>query len=146
MLCPFLSMCQPIIVKGKVINEQMEPVAGATITIKHAAPGSSQPFSFISQLSSDAKGEFTIPGMLLNDTIIISAIGYETATETLDFNSRNRITVILKRKTALLDEVVVNTGYQQLPKERSTGSFTFLNNQTLNLQQGVNVRLSGYWN
>ena len=118
LLCPLLSMCQPITLKGKIINEQMEPVAGATITLKR--PGTGQPSSVISQLSSDSKGEFTLTGILLTDTLIITAIGYETAIETLDFNSRGLITIILKRRASLLDEVVINTGYQTIPKERAT--------------------------
>jgi TonB-dependent starch-binding outer membrane protein SusC len=143
LLCPFLSNCQPLTLKGKIINEQMEPVAGATITLKPSV--NNQLSSVIHQLSSDPNGEFTLTGILLHDTLIITAIGYETAIETLDLNSRGHITVILKRKTALLDEVMVSTGYQTIPKERATGSFTKIGKTLLNLQPGPNVisRLEG---
>ena len=83
----------------------MEPVAGATITLKRST--NNQPSSVISQLSSDSKGEFTMTDLLLTDTLIISAIGYETTMEIFDFNFRGHITVILKRRTSVLDEAVV---------------------------------------
>lgn len=137
LLCPFLSNCQPITLKGKIINEQMEPVAGATIALKRSV--NNQPSSVIHQLSSDAKGEFTLQNVWLTDTLIITAIGYETAMETLDFNSRGLVTIILKRRTVLLEEVVVNTGYQQLPKERSTGSFDVITRQQFNRRPSISV-------
>lgn len=143
LLCPFLSNCQPITIKGKIINEQMEPVPGATITLKRSVNG--QPSSVITQLSSDPKGEFTLSDVRLTDTLIITAIGYETAIETLDFNSRGLVTIILKRRASVLEEVVVNTGYQTIPKERATGSFELINKNQLNRQAGPNIlaRLNG---
>ena len=145
LLCPFLSNCQPITINGKIINEQMEPVAGATITLKRPATGINQLSSVISQLSSDAKGEFTMTNVWLTDTLIITAIGYETAIETLDFNSRGLVTIILKRRASMLEEVVVNTGYQTIPKERATGSFETISNHLLNQQTGISIidRLQG---
>ena len=121
LLCPFLSNCQPLTLKGKIINEQMEPIAGATITLKR--PGTNQPPSVIYQLSSDARSEFTMTNLFLTDTLIITAIGYETAMETLDFNFRGHITVILKRKASALDDVVV-IAYGKTTRRLSTGSIS----------------------
>jgi TonB-dependent starch-binding outer membrane protein SusC len=129
MLCPFLSMCQPITVKGKIINEQGEPVAGATITIKPVNSLS----SVVNQLSSDPKGKFTAPNMRLNDTLIVTAVGYETAFETLDYTSRNQITIILKRKTAALDDVVV-IAYGTTTRRLATGSISSLSAEQISRQ------------
>ncbi len=49
---------------------------------------------------------------------------------------------VLKGKVKVGEEeevVVVSTGYQQLPKERATGSFDFIDNKTLNQQVGTNI-------
>jgi TonB-linked SusC/RagA family outer membrane protein len=45
-----------------------------------------------------------------------------------------------KMTTVALDSVqVINNGYQVLPKDRTTGSFTQVDNKTLNLQVGSNI-------
>lgn len=45
-----------------------------------------------------------------------------------------------KLKTVALDSVIVfNNGYQSIPKDRATGSFTHIDNTTLNLQVGPNI-------
>ena len=131
LLCPFLSMCQPITLKGKIINEQMEPIAGATITLKRST--NNQPSSVITQLSSDTKGEFTMTNIFLTDTLIITAIGYETAIETLDFNSRGLITIILKRRTALLDEAVI-IAYGTTTRRLNTGSVSRVTSEEISRQ------------
>ncbi len=143
LLCPFLSNCQPITLKGKIINEQMEPVAGATITLKRSV--NSQPSSVITQLSSDPKGEFILSNVRLTDTLIITAIGYETATETLDFNSRGLTTIILKRRTSVLDEVVVNTGYQTFSKRQAPGSYETITPEIISRRSSTDLlsRLEG---
>jgi TonB-linked SusC/RagA family outer membrane protein len=119
-------MCQPTTLKGKIINEQREPVAGATITVKPSTPNRAT-----GQLTSDANGAFTITGIRLHDTLVVTAVGYEPYTDVYDASLRDEITVMLTRKTAMMEEVVVNTGYQQLPKERATGSFAKINNELL---------------
>jgi TonB-linked SusC/RagA family outer membrane protein len=147
-------MCQPLTLKGKVINEQGSPIPGATITLKrpltpnakHQTPNSA-PSSVISHLSSDANGEFSLTNLHLNDTLLISAIGYEPYTIIYDhtYSRYPSTTVLLKRKLGLLDEVIVNTGYQQLPKERATGSFAVAGKELLARSVSTNIldRLEG---
>ena len=50
------------------------------------------------------------------------------------FSSSNSLIITLKTKINELSdvEVVVNTGYQSIPKERATGSFVFVDNELLN--------------
>ncbi|MGN6400127.1 MAG: SusC/RagA family TonB-linked outer membrane protein [Flavisolibacter sp.] len=118
MLCPFLSMCQPITIKGKIINEEGEPVAGATITIKPANPPGNdqgqtpnpehQTQNPQRQTASNAKGQFAIAGLRFNDTLVISAIGYATHTEVYDYTWQNHeLTIVLTRKVSMLDEAVI---------------------------------------
>jgi TonB-linked SusC/RagA family outer membrane protein len=134
-------MCQALTLKGKIINEQGEPIQGATITLKRPPTPNTQPQTPNSALSSDANGEFSIANLHLGDTVIITAVGYERYTFIYDHSyARYPLTTIwLKRRISQLGEVVVNTGYQQLPKERATGSFTTITSQEFNLQVGTTV-------
>jgi TonB-dependent SusC/RagA subfamily outer membrane receptor len=120
LLCPFLTMCQPITITGKIINEEGRPVVGATISLKHKDI----------KTVSNANGLFTIHSSLLSDTLIVSSIGYETTEE--PNNERGQVLIVLKRKLTALQEVTVNTGYQELPWERSTGSFEKIGPDILN--------------
>ena len=145
LLCPLLSMCQPLSLSGTVLNEQGEPVAGATITLKRPATGTNQPSSLIYQLSSDPKGKFTLSDVWLTDTLIITAVGYETAVETLDFNSRGFVTIILKRRASVLSEVVVHTGYQTFSARRAPGSYEIINPEAISRRPATDIlsRLEG---
>ena len=124
LLCYTFSSCQPLTISGRVINEERDPVPGATIMIK----GTNK------KAVADQNGNFTIQNTFFSDTLIITAIGYETAE---DFNNvRGLITVILKRKITSLNEVIINTGYQEISKERSTGSFEKLDASLFNRKVG----------
>jgi TonB-linked SusC/RagA family outer membrane protein len=47
--------------------------------------------------------------------------------------------ITMRQKIAALQEVVVSTGYQELPRERSTGSFSQVSNFQLNRKVSTNV-------
>jgi len=126
-------MCQPIPLKGKVVNKNREPIAGATVVLKRTNT---------SAVSAE-DGSFSFPAAYMNDTLVVSASGYQTVEE--PNNERGLVTVVLRRKESTLEEVTVNTGYQKLPRERATGSFTTLSNNALNQQvtTGIIDRLNG---
>ncbi|HVT85631.1 MAG TPA: carboxypeptidase-like regulatory domain-containing protein, partial [Chitinophagaceae bacterium] len=117
---PLISSCQSITINGKVIDENGKPVPNATITIKQSDK----------KTISDQYGIFTIHNSLLTDTLVISAVGYEITEQ--PNNERGLITVILRHSFKSLNEVIISTGYQDLPKERATGAFEFIDNKTLN--------------
>lgn len=127
MLCPFLSMCQPITVKGKVFDEQGGPISGATIILKRTKL----------MTVTDKYGEFTLHDAFVDDTLLVSAIGYETAEE--PNNTRGLVYIRLKRDIKALEEVILSTGYQDIPRERATGSFTKIDNKIFNQQVGTDV-------
>lgn len=143
LLCPLLSMCQPLSLKLKVISEGGEPVAVATITIKHAVEKEAAQTSNTERRTTQTNngGECTLANLQLNDTLTISAVGYEPETEIYDqgLTRYPQLLVMLRRRVGVLNEVVVNTGYQQLPKERATGSFTAITTRQFNQQVGTNV-------
>lgn len=142
LLLPMLSMCQPLSLTGKVLNEHGDPIPGATITLKrpttpNAKPATpNDPPSNIKPQTTQTnnQGEFSLTNLHLDDTLLITAVGYEPKTAVFDHTLTRypQLTVYLKRRVGLLGEVVVNTGYQQLPKERATGSFSRIGAALLN--------------
>lgn len=54
-------------------------------------------------------------------------------------------TTKIKKDTINLNEVIINTGYYQVPKERATGSFDHIDKQLINRSTGPNIisRLEG---
>jgi len=123
-------------IKGKVMNEQREAISNATVAIKGTA--------LISTTKAD--GSFSFTGAIeKNAILLISMVGYETREYPLNGNIAN-LTIQLKHDSKNLQEVeLVSSGYQDIPKERATGSFVKIDNATLNLQVGTNIlnRLEG---
>lgn len=72
---------------------------------------------------SDHDGNFTLT--ISGDRVILicSHIGYETTEVTVDIGDSASVVIEMIPSTSLLEEVTVSTGYQDLPRERATGSF-----------------------
>jgi len=119
----------PIDVRGRVVNEKGEPVVGATITVKGTSRAT----------STDEKGEFILNGVDENATLIISSVSNEQ--QEIKLNGRNEINVQLKTKVTELAgvAVAVNTGYQEIPKERATGSFATVNEVQLDRRVATDI-------
>ncbi|MEJ8818555.1 SusC/RagA family TonB-linked outer membrane protein [Lacibacter sp. H407] len=132
-ICPFFTMCQPISIRGTVLNTENDPVFGATVTIKSNGLTT----------QTDADGAFYFPSSRLTDTILVSAVGYFSK-ETPN-NERGLLTVRLQKKPNELSEVIVSSGFQKLPKERATGSFEIINAELINRRVSTNLleRLEG---
>lgn len=123
--------------QGKVLNSlNNTPLSNVTISVK----GVDQ------KTSSNEFGDFilslkTIEGIVLN----ITMIGY--LPQQLELKSRIQEDIIIKLTPInnVLEEVEINTGYQRLPKERSTGSFEIVDAKLFNRQIGTDVisRLDG---
>lgn len=87
-LCASLSMCRPLSIKGTVVDQQDEPVSGATVTLKRTG---------LSVLS-DAGGEFLFTAIRITDTVTVSARGFQTAVAPA--NERGLVTMTLYPLTA----------------------------------------------
>lgn len=119
-------------VTGKVVNEEEIPLAGASVLVKETNK----------KVMTDKEGRFSINNVLQNSTLAISYIGYQTA----EINAKMSILIKLQIAPTSLSEVsVVSTGYQEIPKERATGSFVQINNEQLNRRISTNIldRLEG---
>ena len=124
----------PIDIHGTVLNENGDPLQGVSVTIKGTSGGT----------QTDAKGLFSLKQVHDNAVLVLSAVSYET--KEIQIDGKNSLLIHLKLKAGNLGIVdVVSTGYQSLPKERVTGSFTQVDNATLNQQVGTTIlsRLDG---
>lgn len=122
------------IINGKIIGEDGKALEGVTIDIN-------QENRFV---VSDTLGRFQFNPTHYYGVITASHVGYQRAM--LEYNSETsylNLTLIPDRHQ--LEEVEVNTGYQQIPKERATGSFVQIDNEQLTRRITTNVleRLDG---
>jgi TonB-dependent starch-binding outer membrane protein SusC len=124
---------QKIFLHGSVTDTTNNPVIGASIT---SASGN--------RIAINNEEGFDFPVTRLPDTLMISAVGY-TSKQLIVNNALNSLHIILQFEPGHLKEVVVNTGYQKIPKERSTGSFYLINNDLLNQRVSTDIlsRLDG---
>jgi TonB-linked SusC/RagA family outer membrane protein len=120
---------------GKVINNKGEPIEGAAVSIKGTNIGTNTGYD----------GSFFLRNVPQDAVLAITSVGYYDTTVSVD--GRRNINVLIRIKLAELEQAVisVSTGYQQIPKERATGSFAFVNNQLFNRRVGSDVlsRLEG---
>lgn len=119
---------------GKVTNEQGEPLAGATVRIKNTGLAT----------QSDETGNFYFEDVPEGSVISFSLLGYG-GREISEFH--DGIIVTLNDVQGMLNEAVVNvnTGYQSIPKERSTGSFVLVDSSLIERRVSTNIleRLNG---
>lgn len=132
---PLLSRGQQLI-SGKVVSEENHPLPGARISVKAKDIG----------VNAGPGGLFSI---IVSDTsavLNISCVGYHT--QYVHFPFSRPLIVTMKEDAALLNEVVVSTGYYKIPEERATGSFTHINNKLLNRSVSTDIlnRLKGVTN
>ena len=83
---------------GKVIDENQNPLAGATIVIKDLNLGTTTNFD----------GEFEIKVSKGNHTLEISYVGFKTLSQGIDFSRNQSLTFKLVATESVLDEVFVS--------------------------------------
>jgi TonB-linked SusC/RagA family outer membrane protein len=118
-------------VSGHIINDETKQPIGS-VTVKLAQNKA--------LTLSNADGSFLIRGNALPDTLKFTCIGYQDFELPITRAARLQDLLIpLLPARQDLQEVVVSTGYQTLPKDRATGSFTVLSNRKLNEQVGTDI-------
>lgn len=119
--------------RGKVIDSLGRPIEGASVRI---TPGNRGTFT-------NARGEFVVPNLNPGRyTVLISYVGYEEIRHEIAFSAPGPLSYnfIMKAVSANLDDVqIVSTGYQQLPKERATGSFSIVGREQLERRPVANI-------
>lgn len=119
-------------------------------TVKDSLTGAFLPGTSVHALHSgrsavaDGQGQFWIR-VATNDTLLIRSIGYHSGRYIINRLTTSPLIIQLQPSDSILQDVLVNTGYQSIPKERATGSFVQINNQLINRSVGPNIldRLNG---
>lgn len=117
-----------------------------------AATGEALPGAIIKIIStnqtlvSNNKGEFILTLANGNYSLSVSYLGYKTSNINLQLPLTTALSIALQPNEKNLEEVeIVSTGYQNIAKERATGSFEQINNALLNRKIGTSIvdRLDG---
>lgn len=122
-------------VSGKVSNIKGEPLQGAYVKEKGSIKG----------VATNEYGDFKLTNVPDSGTLVFSFAGYEEME--VPVNGRSMINTTLKAGIARLGDVVVsvNTGYQQISKERFVGSVSALDSAAYHRRAGMTIidRLDG---
>ena len=121
-------------IRGRVTDSLGNPLQGVTVQVKESGW----------QTITDRDGRYEIAGVYPTETLHFRLLGHEPYETQAN---RPVINVTLEETVSEISEVqvTVNTGYQNIPKERATGSFVQVDNDLLNRRVSTNVldRLEG---
>ncbi|TKC10666.1 SusC/RagA family TonB-linked outer membrane protein [Pedobacter polaris] len=94
---------------------------------------------------TNEQGDFTFALKKGEALLEITGIGYLSQIKIISSPYNGLLTIELVPAINQLEEVIVNTGYQKIAKERATGSFSHISNETFNQQISTDVmsRLEG---
>ena len=115
---------QSIDIKGTVIDENGEPVIGASVMVKGTLKGE----------ITDVGGHFTLGGVKSSDKLTVSCIGMLS----VELDPQPVMTIRLKTDHQQLDEVLV-VAFGQQTKSSFTGSAAVVKSETLEKKQLTNV-------
>lgn len=126
------------LVSGKIINASNgNPIESVNILLHNGKEEM--------RLKSDMAGKFSFPLKVGGHyvKIEISALGFsrlDTIVRSIGKNEKELVFRLRETDTQLeIVDVNVSTGYQTIPKERSTGSFSFIDKRKLNEQVSTDI-------
>lgn len=112
-LCPPVAKNVSMAVKGEVVDEDGEPLAGASVLVKGTTNG----------VSTNVDGEFKLDIDGKNPVLVVSYVGMYPAEYRITADDKSKpVRIVLRANAATMGEVVV-TGFQNLKKENVTGAF-----------------------
>jgi TonB-linked SusC/RagA family outer membrane protein len=129
-------------VKGKVRDENGEPVAGVSILIKGTTRGT----------STNNDGEFLLKDVEENAVLVFSSVNHQSFEVKVTPGNSADLVVTLKQKINELSELAItaiNTGYQRIRPEQSTGAVARISTKeyesriSTNFADGLTNRLPG---
>ncbi|WP_367915791.1 SusC/RagA family TonB-linked outer membrane protein [Leadbetterella sp. DM7] len=110
-------------ISGKIIDAATDlPVSNVSIKVLDSDNGT----------TSDSLGMFSLIVKDWPITLLITHVGYERVYWPLNGDPKVFFEIRLKSGHLELDEVVISTGYQQIPRERMTGSFSQVDRELFN--------------
>lgn len=105
-----------------------QPIASATVRVIQT--------DIVTQ--TNERGEFRLTVAGDHAEIEITGVGYKSARIAVTATART-LDILLKEQVTQIDEVVISTGYEALPRERLTGAFNHIDNETFNQQVGTDI-------
>ncbi|WP_316811457.1 SusC/RagA family TonB-linked outer membrane protein [Pedobacter heparinus] len=122
------SIAKDLTVKGKVVDQDGKPLPNASIRVKGKS----------AVTNTNQNGDFELKGVDEDAVLLVSYVGFKTL-EVPVKGTVMPLEIKLNVATGELEEINISTGYQQLSKERVTGSYLVIDNKTLNQQVGTNI-------
>ncbi len=113
-------------IKGRVANENGEPLSGTTVTVRGTSKAT----------ATDDNGLFELKEINENATLVFSNVGYEN--NAVPVLKRTTINVVLKATTKSIDEVVV-VGYGTQRKKDVIGAVSSVNTKNIGKLTGGDV-------
>lgn len=121
---------QQVKVYGTIVDStDNKPVAAATVTVLGKVN---------IETKTDSEGTFSITAVL-GDSIMITSTGYRKTVESAGNGVRELIIKLVPQYFHIEEVEIFSTGYQKIPKERATGSFDIIDNETFNRSVGPDV-------
>lgn len=117
-LQPEVTMYQPppIDVRGRIVNESGEPVAGASIMVKGTNQGT----------NTNAEGYFELRNVDENAILVISAVNIEPYEVRVN-GRKDLATIGVRMKVTSQEEVVVKTNYWETKQRLNSGNISKVN-------------------
>jgi TonB-linked SusC/RagA family outer membrane protein len=112
-----------------VSADTKEIVAGATILQKSRKINT----------TSGEDGFFSFEASTFPDTLLISHGSFSMKSVIIRFPAEIPSIIQLDKYSRMMDEVIVSTGFEKIPKERATGSFNFVDNKLINRSVSTNI-------
>lgn len=122
-----ISAFNDIVVRGRVMDENSVPMPGVNVNVK----GTSR------RAITDQNGLFQINAEKPGDILVFSSVGMET--KEININNRTEIIVSLNPTNNSLQEVTINTGFQTLKREVSTGATVTVTSDELEKRYTPNI-------
>lgn len=113
--------------RGKINDQSGNPISDAYINAAKTGQ----------QATTNEAGFFSIPVKTGGDSLRINHTAYNTLVVFVNNDTSINITLTLLVKE--LEEIELNTGYSRTPRERATGSFSFVNNKVFNQQVSTDI-------
>ncbi|MFD2037548.1 SusC/RagA family TonB-linked outer membrane protein [Belliella marina] len=128
--CPLHAQTESHEVKGLVMSHEKEVLPGAVITVDGRSWGA----------VSDEVGEFVLRLPSGTYLLKVSYLGFKQEEIQISVPLEQSLTIQLEADAYGLDQVeVVSTGYQEIPKERATGSFVQVGEELVNRRISTNI-------
>ena len=121
----------PIDIKGRVVNENGEPVEGVTVTVKGTKNAT----------ATNVNGVFELKGVDENAFLVFSGVNVESYEVKLD-GKTDLATINLKTKIIKGLNVTVSTGYWNTTQRLNTGSISKVSGEDINKQPVSNPLLA----